>query len=252
LKIGTLSFERCGDEMKLSGPQHREYIASLANTYQPDVVVCAGWSLEDETELRQLVDDVRIRDGKSKLIVEVKGPEPKPEERTNRVYLVTPGNNVRSLGPQVLVESGQVAKEGYRRLRLFEELIPEKSGILNGSKLFVLCCGEINIIKRIRPYSAAVAEALLGADIIVNHTHDLMSRPTLLHQKREWLSQRRGERDRVCISVSNWNTCRKQKQSPQKETLHTVYVSGQRLENLRPPEGVRSPDYVYRECEIPL
>ena len=91
---------------------------------------------------------------------------------------------------------------------------------------------------------------LLDADIVVNPTHDLMGNAGTLIAKRKWLSQPVNDRNRVYISASNWNSRgpKGRKQSPNSETLHTVYLSGEK-QTLTPLPGQ---GYMYRECGVTL
>ena len=151
----------------------------------------------------------------------------------------------------------------------FEKSIPDKQATIkarNGNKdlkLFALCCGEINVlkvrnvikrdkeVKEANPQVPGAGPALLKADIVVNPTHDRMSDIFgTLNAKRLWLSQAVDGRARVYISASNWNSKGRngRKQSPDSETLHTVYFSGRR-QTMMPLPGQ---GYVYRECEVPL
>jgi hypothetical protein len=240
--------------MRLPANQRREHIARVSTTYAPDLLLCAGWSLEADADLFDLAQDARVSEGTTTLIVEVKcSPgEREPEEQEHRVYLVSPGNHVQSLGRQVVITSKQVKTEGARRVGLFETLIREKSAVVHGHKLITLCCGEINLLRGreiVEPQSTAIEHALLGADIIVNPTHDRMGNAGTLKAKRAWLSQNVGGRRRVYISCSNWNS--DQGQRPRAKTLHTVFQSGV-MKPLSEFEEFVDPSYVYRQCEIAL
>lgn len=264
LKIGTLSFERHLDQMALPAGERREYIAHVAGTYAPDLLLCAGWSLDNDTDLNELAQDVRVSAGKTTLIVEVRysAGAREPQTETQRVYLVGRNNLVQPLGRQTIVTSKQLKGEcGRSRIALFKKYIDEKSATFQGKKLFALCCGEINVLggrKAVAARFAAANEALSDADIIVNPTHDLMSNAGTLIAKRRWLSRIVDGRDRVYVSASNWNSLRNngQKQKPKSKTLHTVYVSEERQgmtcfsgHALRPDD---TPRYVYRQCEVAL
>jgi hypothetical protein len=262
LKLGTLSFERRRDQMVLPVAQRRECIAHITGKYGPDLLLCAGWSLETDADLDELIHDTRISTTATILIVEVRDSTGAPEQtiQTNRVYLIGPNNYVRSLGWQAFVESAELkAENGASRLALFEKFIPEKSATVGGKKLFVLCCGEINVLEGRNPpitvRSAIANEALANADIIVNPTHDRMGNAGTLLAKRAWLSRRVDARERVYVSASNWNSLQNngKKQTPSR-TLHTVFVSGEQREMTCFDDERSGADdkrrYVYRECEV--
>ena len=68
--------------------------------------------------------------------------------------------------------------------------------------------------------------------------------------KRKRLSKAVSGRNRLYISASNWNSRGRngRKQSPDSETLHTVYLSEEKQPMMRlPGQG-----YMYRECEVTL
>ena len=92
--------------MVLSSAQRREIIVRVASTHSPDLLLCAGYSLEDNDDLDQLAQDSRILKGKTTLIVEVKtdrewksanaaGRQP-GNASPHRVYLVDPGKRVQT------------------------------------------------------------------------------------------------------------------------------------------------------------
>jgi hypothetical protein len=179
LKFGTLSFERRLDEMVLSAAQRRDCIVHVASTYAPDLLLCAGWSLENDANLTSSAKTFAFRRPR-RLYVEVRDSAGarEPGVKGNRVYLVGRNNYVRPLGWQAFVEGEELkGKEKDRHLALFEKFIPEKSAIVEGKKLFVLCCGEINVLEGrnlVDARSNVAKHALLDADIIVNPTHDRM------------------------------------------------------------------------------
>jgi hypothetical protein len=82
--IGTLSFEKNGDELTLRGAKRRELIAHVTAEHRPDLLVCAGHSLDNEDDLEQLANDGGILNGQSYLIVEVRKANDLVEGRSAR------------------------------------------------------------------------------------------------------------------------------------------------------------------------
>jgi hypothetical protein len=258
--------------MVLPAAQRRDCIAHVASTYAPDLLLCAGWSLDNDADLNKLANDVRVSKGKTTLIVEVRysSGERDPKTETQRVHLVGPINFVQPLGRQTIVTSKQLkGRDGQSRIMLFQKYINEKSATFQGKKLFALCCGEIYVLEGgwKRPVTArfpAAYDALRNADIIVNPTHDRMGMAGTLASKRKWLSDPIGPRSRVYVSSSNWNSQKQigiaekngqkyQKQKPATETLHTVYFCGEWQDMISLPGGPEdAPCYMYRQCEVPL
>ena len=269
MQIGTLSFEIQGENsdkrMVLSSAERREIIACVADKYSPDLLLCAGFSLDDNDDLDQLAQDRRVSGGGTFLIVEVqtdrelKAARDSGKQSINfplhRIYLIVPGKSAQPLGRHQVISQSKELSGQTRKTRIdeFEKTIPDRQASIEGHKLFALCCGEINVLKgrdEIQVQVPAAGPALIGADIIVNPTHDLMGNAGTLVKKRAWLSRRSKGRNRVYISASNWNSKGRngRKQSPDSETLHTVYFSGKR-QTMMPLPGQ---GYMYRECEVPL
>jgi hypothetical protein len=75
MKIGTLSFEVGGKfkEMVLPAAERREIIARVVAQHKPALLVCAGFSLDDNYDLRRLVANKQIQGSNTNLIVEVRG-----------------------------------------------------------------------------------------------------------------------------------------------------------------------------------
>ena len=111
----------------LPAPVRREIIAHVASTYRPNLLLCAGWSSDENADLDWIVNDQRIRQGITALIVEVqrdqlvqnplavrKGGQGHPY----RVYLVGPRGRIEPIGYQVIVqganwhEGGRVERFG--------------------------------------------------------------------------------------------------------------------------------------------
>ena len=286
--IGTLSFEIQGEGshkcMTLQAAERRDIIAHVAEAYHPYLLLCAGFSLgkgcgegpigePDNAELNVLVNDPRIFNGTTTLIVEVKN-EPEAMALLNglsahRIYLVGCHGHVRSLGRQAIKrgndwQSGQDRKQNDH-IAHFEDLISEKSALIGKHQLFTLCCGEINALKahpikdngqrghEIEFCCPGAEKALGSASIIVNPTHDWM-RDTYgtLSAKRRRLSRPDSGLTRIYVSASNWNSTANQQ--PHYETLHSVYLSGQKCHPVRchPAAKERKERYEYRECEVPI
>lgn len=260
MRIGTVSFEIRsvpGEKvMALPSSERQALIARIVHLWSPDLIVCAGYSLDADENLTELAKSEEILHGKTALVVEVKhsasGEPGNNLDSPHQVFFVAPNNTVRPLGRQVFAQRSQL--EGHERdarIGRFAELLDEKVVEFKSLKLFSLCCGEINLLKgrnNVECDFLAEEKALLDADIIVNPTHDRMGNAGTLIAKRRWLSKSINKRKRVYISSSNWNSSIGQK--PGSDTLHTVYFCGEAV-HMETKADLKA-NYMYRECEVPL
>jgi len=71
VKIGTMSLEIVGRNdkwMVLSSADRRDIVAHVASKHSPELLVCAGFSLSDPSDLDALKKDPRILDGRTSLV----------------------------------------------------------------------------------------------------------------------------------------------------------------------------------------
>ena len=71
MKIGTLSFELKGHKMALKSNDRLKMILEVVRKYQPDLLLCAGSSLENNSDLIKLKNKLDLIKSKTTLIVEV-------------------------------------------------------------------------------------------------------------------------------------------------------------------------------------
>jgi hypothetical protein len=261
MKIGTLSFGKKIEKFDLPTEARRELIASLSEKHKPDILLCAGWSVETADDIQWLGSDVRINGGNTSIILEVQRDKQDQQdlESDHVMYLIGPKGLNHKLGRQIFASSDQLNEDkANERLLKFAACLPNRSVKVRNHELFALCCGELNILKgrnQVVCRSPAVASAIDSADIIVNPTHDLMGNAGTLIAKREYLSRKIEGRDRVYISSSNWDHAGKygdgrqrKKQTQPSHTLQTVFMNGREKKCTEPSESGEG--YEYRGWDI--
>jgi hypothetical protein len=249
--------------MVLSPQDRREQIARAVAKWHPDLLICAGYSVDRRADLEWLANDKRLCGAPTTVIVEVQHDSPAVGPRSSkddglgsshRVYLLEKGKPPRSLGNQTIVKGTD--RSDKPMVAAFEGLIKEKTAQVEGHNLFALCCGEVNIVsggEKVGVTSDTIGRALNDADIIVNPTHDRMSnRAGNLARKRQWLSRNIKGRKRVYVSVSNWNSHdgSGRSQNPRSDALHTLYVGGRQKASGEVHFPESTDPCVYREWEL--
>ena len=266
VKINTLSFQLIGSKMALSGMIRTKIIADLAGEYEPDLLVCAGWSIDSIANLKDL-EIATNRLENTTILIEVQHDSDlalnghrlkhlyKKESSPEHVmYAVNKGVSKR-LGEQFFATSkeldyvrGQRGLDAKEKITALEEDIMHRKFVAGGKKVIALCCGELNILKgrdNVNCRSAIIASHLESTNIIINPTHDLMGNGGTLKAKRKYMSNSKGMQNKLSISVSNWNSNKKRSdgkfimQNPIAPTLHTVYRDGAALE---PIDVIRGKD----------
>ena len=128
MKIGTLSMEvydRKGRSSKkgsarvslvhsLSGESRIACITEAIAAFNPDLFVCAGWSLESNADLKRLRARPIMKRWKGCAIVEVqhdKSLQKKEFSPPHRMYRVGPGDIITPLGGQFIAASADT--KGY-------------------------------------------------------------------------------------------------------------------------------------------
>lgn len=276
VKIGTLSFEVQGKDQQfppaLTAEKRMAIIERVvAKKSAPDLLVCAGHTLDNDDQLEELANRLSASESTTAVILEVRDSKQTPRSlrepddpklaRKHSMFLIPKGSKPVHLGGQYFGTAGEA--ESSKRVTAFKESMKQRSVYVGDHKVFALCCGELNIVKGsyrgAKPVvrDAEIATELMKSDIIVNPTHDLMSRPGLLDAKRQWLS--RSGRNRVAVSVSNWNTKKPTKRTetdPEPKTraqcrddprLHTLFHEGS-----EPLDEENGPNYRYREWKVEL
>lgn len=286
MKIGTLSFEVYGDgpNFRLDSHVRASVVTKVVRDHCPDLLVCAGHTLDSDSELDALSESFSHLAANTEVVLETKksdqspiwlqqldiseqkkrNPQKTPEPRTHGVWLVRQNGEQEPLGPQWFGAStelqGKAAKE---RREAYIKHLSGKSAESRAGRLFAICCGEISLLTapkkkgRSGDVSVKLSEGttpITEARIIVNPTHDLMGYPGLLDNKRRWLSGS----NRIYVSASNWNSekpvsgkpGRTRSQNRSSVVLHTVYVDGT-MREFELPYGRRVP-FEYREWQALL
>ncbi len=271
MKILTLSFELKGKIMALSGAERANYISQFASEYKPDLLVCAGWSLEGNSEVQKLAK-ASTDFPKSTLFVEVKRDEEllqhrkessdtdsNTDEQSDHVMYAICNGKIKRLGEQYFATSGELnSKKGSKKIKRLEDNLENRVFNIGDLQAIALCCGELNVLTakhngNLIIRSDMVEQKIMQADIIVNPTHDLMGRDYLLVKKRVGLSTHGPQHRKVAISISNWNSMKPwgdkiKPQSRQEPTLHTLYLNGDMINPIKLQED--NNDFELRQFTI--
>ncbi len=257
LEIGTISFARCEGEKMLRPSERVRLILAAAEAYDPDLLVTAGHAIYSMKQLERLAREYRNLGGTGAIVTEVldDGDEA-VEGRTHAMYAVTCDGGIRRFGRQLFARSSELADPAAGRLAAFVEQLPQRTIALGEWNVFALVCGELNIIQgRETPAYRSVnaEEAIIAADVVINPTHDRMGNAGTLDAKRRLLSRASDDgRNRIYVSVSNWEACGNDKGRIQypSPTLHTVYASGEPQPYREVADGAFG--FVYRQWSLEL
>ena len=257
LSVGTLSFARCRSEMLLAPAERVRLILAAVEAYAPDLLVTGGYALHTRRQLHELAAGLADEESGTTIITEVHhdGRPRRNLGRLHAMWAVLPDGALHRFGRQAFATRAETRQSDHPGRDRFARALDLRRLQTSAGSLFGLCCGELNIVEgREQPrfIDAAAGAAIMAATIIVNPTHDRMSRAAMLDAKRRFLSQDGASGSpRAYISCSNWEACglngRVQHPSP---TLHTVYVSGQPLAYDELADGAFG--FVYRRWRLDL
>lgn len=233
LQVGTISFARCGPEMVLPPGDRLRLILAARDSYEPDLLVTAGYAVHSRKHLYRLAHDIADDPRSGVVVTEVHHDGRRRHElgRSHAMWAILGNGQLHRFGRQAFGTSREAQHRASPSLVAFRRRLPRRVLKVGDLKLFALVCGELNIVQgRLRPtfVDDNAYAAMQRADIVLNPTHDRMSNAGTLHAKRRLLSQSHpGGGPRAYVSVSNWEACglngRVQRPSP---TLHTAYVDG--------------------------
>lgn len=249
MKIGTFS-QKVKNHV-LRPPQRIEALLDLVNEHEPDLLLCAGWTLASYNDLRNFAES--INGTKTHVVLEAKSDGEKGKDHS--LYRVDPNGCIHELASQKFGESREVTPETVTAL---EQAITSRWFSINGRGIALLSCGEINIVKgRHNPaYASQKIKTLLeSADIVLNPTHTRMGNPGTLDEKRKYLSQKVDGRDRIYVSCANMSQKHKvgkpQRITRQKNsgTLHVIYRNGTSEGAQLKEHTDGSNGYVYRQWD---
>lgn len=271
LKVATMSFEVHGagsDKRLVKANRSVDAIMDALHAHQPDVLLVAGYSLDDDAAHDALNARLERCGWDGLLFVEVRrhaedlpgralprriddAPEPLSP---HCLFAWTRDSGWKCMGRQYFVSSAQARKNAGNRVRSFVENLPNRIIEFKGRRFGALICGEVNALvgrKHVAPLNEAIGNWLRGLDVIVNATHDLMGNQGTLNAKRGFFSQG----GRAYLSASNWNTQsilsngKTRVQRRDSRTLHTFYLDGNEIPQSR--QSIPHPDYEYREGVLP-
>lgn len=263
MKIGTLSFGKRLSEFDLDNNARRAAILQMSSTRHLDLLVCAGWSVENHSDVVAIAEAISHLNSSTHIIVETQYDR-LPRDEGKQTYhvgnLILPSGDILRLGKQIFTQARDLrGPAGQSVLQEFDISLDRRRGCVGNKGLMFLCCGELNVLQGrnvVRCMSKSAAEQLDAADIIVNPTHDLMGNHGTVIAKRKFLSRSISGRDRIYVSASNWdhagysidvqgNKIPRRKQRPGSNMLHTVFFNGRQQEMDRICDG--SQGIVYRE-----
>lgn len=258
LTIGTISFERCRSTMLLKPRERLRLIKAAVDVYAPDFLVTAGYALHSRKQLHRLAAYVEEEEPSvGTIITEVHhdGHSPRAPGRTHSMWAIASDGDLHRTGRQAFATSAEADAPGGERLARFRESLNSRVVDLGRHTAFCMMCGELNVVRgrdRAKFIDAECERVIMGADMVINPTHDRMSHAGTLDAKRRLLSRPHPDgRPRAYITCSNWEACgrngRVQYPSP---TLHTVYVSGQPIPYEELADGAFG--FVYRRWRLPL
>jgi len=255
MKIATLSFELKKDKMALTGVERGEIIMDVLKKVNPDLLVCSGYSLDTNADLQFLQQGLRKMISRSTILVEVqhdsniiKNGHPLKNKYpdlthpgSHNMYIIKPDGELVNLGPQYFSQGADLnGKANKFRIHEFDNILENRIFEINGRKVLVLCCGEINVIEgrdHILFRSEKIEKSILQADIILNPTHDCMANYGTLIAKRKFLSLRTDNRNALYVNSSNWNSNKSNPNKPEKVTrqnpnnsfMQNLYLNGVKI-----------------------
>lgn len=265
MKIGTLSSELLGSEMRMSSTERIRAIEKVIRVHNPDILLAAGFSVQADDDLVVLGDCLSDLAWDGLLFAEVMHHDGSPsrslaissvvhELSAHCLFAWTASEGWRKLGRQYFTTSEEANTHKDTLIAAFADALPNREVSFRGKRVGALICGEINALQGRNEVSSLTPEIggwLRGLDIVVNPTHDRMGNGGTLKAKRISLSRPELGRTKVYVSSSNWNSRKDQggrmvSQSRNAETLHTVYVNGEAEKMIAHPD----PDFEYREVTV--
>lgn len=257
LVIGTLSFAKHGPRMVLPPARRVEIILGCIQLYRPSLLVTAGYALDTVHELADLSNCIARLNRSLAVVVEVHHETTVGEGDHSKHALWMIGPNPRALhrfGSQAFGRAEEAPDDQCEAATKLRVQLSERTAEVFGHRIFGLICGELNIVQgRHHPkfICREIRAAMMGADIIVNPTHDRMGNGGTLRAKRAMLSKPYRDKDRLYVSCSNWDVSGidrdRQQPSP---TLHTVYHSGEPMDFDELSDG--QDGFVYRRWAVDL
>ena len=248
IKIGTLSIRREAGRNPSNRPCPIKEILYVVTQHKPDLLLCAGDFLKENTDLNTLAGNKAISCANTVIVVDYdigKGKS-KTKGSGNPLFLIEPGGKVSKLATQCVacandfsaLENPSVPRNA-NVLTCFNNQLSNRIFTVNNIKCSCLLCGEINFFAYSKKNNPCVqsrfgtfSKHYDAVQLIVNPTHDRMGdHGGLLTAKRKYLSRPLNGRKRCYVSASNWDAKKlsaqghRYSQRPDANNLHTVYVA---------------------------
>ena len=258
LRVGTLSSEVTGGSMApvVEGNAVNAILQAL-DLHHPDVLLTAGYSVEDGADLDQLELALKASGWDGLLFAEVRRHDGDAPDQIDPEHSLSPHclfawtreRGWQLMGRQYFATSVEAQTLGPK-VRAFEANLPNRVIDFRGRRFGALICGEINALQgrgRVQALTPEIELWLRSLDVIVNPTHDLMGNGGTLKAKRKWMSLG----GRAYVSASNWNSMKmtgagqQRRQSRRSGTLHSCFVDGHEAAQQLDRQGHES--YEYRE-----
>lgn len=238
--VGTLSFPvGHGNGLR----DNSDLIAEIIRRRSPGLLLCAGWSISSERNLRPIMDAT----GKAETIVVLETSASKGAIS----FRIKDGRRFR-MGKQFYATRDDTNKHPVW-LTALAAALPERRFHFSGRPVLLLVCGEVMVVQgRHSPHFHRSAPPKLRDAVraehvlILNPTHTRMGNSGTIQAWRRFLS----EKGRVYVSASNWRVSkdkkgRRQKPSP---TLHSLWYDGKPCKLSFQTQG---DCYCYREWVLP-
>ena len=202
----------------LSGIERLDSMLQVINSSKSKLLLFSGHSLKNFKDLQAL--QIGLINKKSYIIFELENIVPliadsdvfKPKI-SNCLYTVVNGKVQSMYTNQLFTESNEINNNIELADRLLNELVTRRTIIINGLKILVLQCGELNILKNNQNDANSVQfrleqndsllkrfdDLLNDTDVVLNPIHTPMGNQGKMEQRRIFLS----DNNRYYFSVSN-------------------------------------------------
>jgi hypothetical protein len=181
----------------------------IINESTSDLLLFSGHTLDFVNDIESLRE--QIKNTKTEVILELK--DINSDMLRNCLYRISKGKLFSLNTNQIFATSGQIENNYELGRRLFYEFESHRTLLINGMKILILQCGELNILKNYQNDNNRVEfrlsdDSLLNdifeniirtTDIFLNPIHTPMGNQGKMHKRREFLSQN----EKYYFSTSN-------------------------------------------------
>ncbi len=183
--------------------------SKIINESTSDLLLFSGHTLDFVNDIESLRE--QIKNTKTEVILELK--DINSDMLRNCLYRISKGKLFSLNTNQIFATSGQIENNYELCRRLFYEFESHRTLLINGMKILILQCGELNILKNYQNDNNRVEfrlsdDSLLNdifeniirtTDIFLNPIHTPMGNQGKMHKRREFLSQN----EKYYFSTSN-------------------------------------------------